>query len=133
MKQKKSINKETTPVLIKLLVNLVLTLGLSVSMYLLFSNILLTFHKISMQAPFLTRFHDSSSNSMPFEQTEMFPNKKYYDCTKTILSIEECDLINEYHDSFLRYFKIKLFSTNENKLLEMSGKNLTINTTFFTY
>lgn len=125
MKSKKN-DAEYVPIVVKLIVNLLVTFGLSLSIYLLFANVLLTVNK--MQGTFLKSDHSASSLNTARNQLEEFTKKKYYDCSQSILSSEECDLINNYHDSYLNIFKLKLF---ENAHLD--AQSLTVNTSFFTH
>ena len=125
----KSARKEEIPFGIKLTVNMFITFGLSLSMYLLFANLLLTFHKISLHTPYLRL--NEYAHAINEQQIKFMPIKKYYDCAKSILSVEECDTINRYHDNYLNLVKVKLLSSSVGSS-DDSSPSLKVNTSFFT-
>ena len=101
----KSIEEEDNiPLLIRIIVNLFITFGLSLSIYLLIANVFLTVHKLSFHTQLLRSNEEDSFVFTPHDPDSNFvfqPNKKYYDCSQGILTIEECDLINRYHSDYL--------------------------------
>ena len=125
----KSVRKDEIPFGIKLTVNMCITFGLSLSMYLLFANLLLTFHNISLHTPYLRL--DEYAHAINEQQIKLMPIKKYYDCAKGILSAEECDTINRYHESYLNLVKVKLLSSSGGSSDDASP-TLKVNTSFFT-
>jgi hypothetical protein len=103
----KSLSNETKPpFLIHILVNLVLTFALSLSMYLLLSNILLTIHKISIQTLFDTTYKPMDDEARFLNLKNQYQNdRKYYDCADSVLTLEECELLNNYHNEYMRMVK----------------------------
>ena len=118
----KKTNPVDVPLVVKVVVNLIVTFGLSLSIYLLIVNVMLTANK--MQGYFGNNIDFGSS--LDNDQIQEFTKKKYYDCTQSILSMEECDLINKYH--YLNIFKFKLY-----KNIDSDVQSLKVNTSLFTY
>ena len=115
------------PFLVNVVVNLLMTFALSLSIYLLIANVLLTVHKFSYQSG-SARFNFGNggggerlspvpvSHESPLDHratgdvNEAGAGKKYYDCSTSILSVEECNQINMYHDEYLHLVKAALAS-----------------------
>ena len=124
-KQDSKASKE--PFLVNVVVNLLMTFALSLSIYLLIANVLLTVHKFSYQSSG-SRFNFGGdrtpvpvSHESTFDRTgggggdsggekSASSGKKYYDCSTSILSVEECNQINMYHDEYLHLVKTALAS-----------------------
>ncbi len=117
-------NLEDVSLVVKLIVNLIVTFGLSLSIYLLFVNVMMTANK--MQGYFVKNIDFSSSLDDINDQLNELSKKKYYDCTQSILSREECDLINKYH--YLNIFKFKFYENIDQEI-----QSLKVNTSLFTY
>jgi hypothetical protein len=75
------------------------------------------------------------SNYKPIDEDERFTENhfkihklndhKYYDCKKSILSNDECELVNNYHDEYLR-----LAQLNRNNQFKQVN-SFKVNTSFF--
>lgn len=133
---------EKAPFLINFLINILITFALSLSIYLLAANIFLTVHKSSISFAgygnyfILSKASLSSSIELQSKQLGDF-NEIYYDCSKNILSNEECKLLNSYHSDYLNSLRLFLSSTdseqhdyNKKRILEQSN-SLKVNTSFF--
>jgi hypothetical protein len=118
---------------IKLLVNFVIIFGLSLSTFSLLSNMLCTIQKISTNSQYNSNIFLERKNYKTIlnraNELIQTDSKKYYDCKKSILSVEECDQINKYYDIYFNLFKFKHF---ENKVfLSSFDESLKANTSFF--
>lgn len=120
-------NDEEVPLLVKFIINIVITFGLSLSVYFLLANAFLTFHKLSTYP-----YTDVSSEQNELATYTDSHENNYYDCSKGILSVEECDLINRYHHNYMNFFKLKLFDI-QNSMITKQGQSLKVNTSLFTY
>lgn len=120
----KKTNPEEIPFVVKVIVNLIATFGLSLSIYLLIVNVMLTATK--MQGYFGKNIEFSTSLDSVNDQIQEQIKKKYYDCTHSILSVDECDLINKYH--YLNIFKFDLYDN-----LDLEVQSLKVNTSLYTY
>lgn len=134
------------PFLVNVVVNLLMTFALSLSIYLLIANVLLAVHKFSYQSvaggnrfnfngdrapvPVSHSQHESTvSLDRPGDDSASASGggaKKYYDCSTSILSVEECNQINMYHDEYLHLVKAALasgsaLSSSSNKYDHLNG------------
>ena len=126
--------EKKTPVIINIAVNVFITFGLSLSIYLLIANIFLTVHKLGIQTSIFSSIKYQGANPFTFtpeSNSELYNtvNIKYYDCSISILSPEECDLINQYHDHYLNSVRMGLFVKQSEKNVET--RSLKVNTSFF--
>ena len=114
--------EKPVPLIVNLIINIFITFALSLSIYLLIGNIFLIINKISIEMPFSDlRYASSRLNG---DEVHNVQNENYqavlpiyYDCSKSVLSMEECDLINRYHHDH---------STSVNKLLSSASSNVNI-------
>lgn len=135
----KSVEEEDNiPLVIRLVVNLFITFGLSLSIYLLIANVFLTVHKISFHTQLLRANEDDSFSFASHDQDRNFvfqPNKKYYDCSQGVLSPEECDLINRYHSDYLHSVRSAMLMSSKkmdkNNMIFTDNNSLRVNTSFF--
>jgi hypothetical protein len=134
----KSIEEEDNiPLLIRIIVNLFITFGLSLSIYLLIANVFLTVHKLSFHTQLLRHNEEDSFAFAPHDPDRNFvfqPNKKYYDCSQGVLSIEECDLINRYHSDYLHSVRSAMLMSSKKINTNNMGidtSSLKVNTSFF--
>jgi hypothetical protein len=116
---KKSMNQDQEPpFLLNIFINLLITFALSLSIYLLITNIFLTVYKINIQTSgqlfgaggsgevLFNNYNFKNLNKQLREHDEEMSveivQEKYYDCSsRNILNSEECDLINSYHRDYL--------------------------------
>ena len=137
----------SAPIVVNFSTNLIITFALSLAIYLLMANVFLTFIKISSSWSFLTSSsppgvliwsgnHNymnggdaaSSSDGSTGARDRSY---QYYDCAKSILSIEECELLNTYHDEYLNSLRSYLTrSKSQNEQLSQLN-SLKVNTSFF--
>lgn len=137
----KSINRdeENIPLMIRIVVNLFITFGLSLSIYLLIANVFLTVHKLSFHTQLLRAANDDETftmNLLEQQRPDLFQsNKDYYNCAQGVLTMEECDLINRYHNDYLHSVRNALMSKTSNMksnaFLDTSDSSLKVNTSFF--
>ncbi len=136
MKSKNESEFERMPsIALNMFVNLFVTFGLSLSIYLLIANIFLTYYKFSIQDGYLKGTSYTSDNHLDekysFEAEHRFSN--YYDCSKNILTIEECNTLNDYHREYLNTV-LKYLSTKKNGKYMLEQKNsLKVNTSLFVH
>jgi hypothetical protein len=121
------------PLIIKIILNLFITFALSLSIYLLLANVILTVHKMSLHSNMLRSSHHDEFSSFEQQRPELFQsNKDYYDCSQGILSMEECDLINRYHSDYLHSVRSALMSKSKFKnYVTVNTNSLKVNTSFF--
>lgn len=126
---------EKVPIVVNLIVNFLIMSALSLSIYLLIANIFLTINKISMQTSLLSRsiITDASSNSFQsnLNYVDDFKANKYYDCSKSILSNDECELLNSYHNEYLNALRSYLLKQSTGYQAAVSANSLKVNTSFF--
>ncbi|CAF0714677.1 unnamed protein product [Brachionus calyciflorus] len=141
-------SRDQVPFLVNLFVNIIITFSLSLSIYLLIGNVYLTLQKSSTNL-------NSFQNNFAFPKAKIFDNsfnelknEIFYDCSKKILTNEECDQLNSYHNKYLnslRYYlsnidedddndeesiRSKTTITNFKKFFALSD-TLKVNTSFF--
>lgn len=129
-------NEKPPPLIVTLIINIFITFALSLSIYLLIGNIFLIINKISIESPFSDLRYASSGLSGDESHSEHFQAVLpiYYDCSKSVLSMEECDLINRYHhDHSTSVSKfLSSASSNINMLNQLEQKSsLKVNTSFY--
>ena len=128
--------------LMNIFINLLVTFALSLSIYLLIANVFLTVYKLNtITSP--TSMYDTATNlnyhldlnnknNQGQQSIEIIQNK-YYDCSKNLLTLEECDLLNTYHSEYLNSLRSYLIDKgNDNfnaRINQMS--NLKVNTTYY--
>ncbi len=130
MTNKSSIQYESKPPLyLHFLINLLLTFALSLSLYILITNLLLLVHNISIQSLLetLKPIHDDARF---INNLKIYNDKKFYDCKSNILSLEECDFINNYH---MEYINIVKMSHSNKKNYFSQFNSLKVNTSFYIY
>lgn len=145
--KKKHSTQDTTklPFLINFFINSIITFSLSLSIYLLIGNVYLTIQKSSSA---LDSFHHqllfpgrylSVKND---DQSKSFDQVPFYDCSKNILTIEECNLVNSYHKQYLDSLKNYLSKIDQDddevtfskyKNFFQLANSLKVNTSFFIY
>lgn len=131
----------TVPTGVNFSMNIVITFALSLSIYLLMANVFLTFNKISnlqwnknglplafvSDAGMLDRvLSDGSGARGAVDKTY-----QYYDCSKSLLTIEECDLLNSYHDEYLNSLRSYLTRQSNGNEQHKLQNSLKVNTSFF--
>lgn len=124
---------EKVPILINLSINLIITFALSLSIYLLMANIFLTINKITMHTSSMTKGANSFSKTSISNNENDKTSYQFYDCSKSILSIEECQSLNSYHDEYLNSLRSYLTrQSNGNGPLKQPN-SLKVNTSFFVH
>lgn len=140
--------EDKSPFLLNIFINIIITFALSLSIYLLIANIFLTVHKSSLAlSGFGNTFMINSGKSSPINLHSQSPDYEYngyssqtntggeyYDCSKNILSNEECNLLNSYHSEYLNSLRMFLSNQNEftnRKHLFQQKNSLKVNTSFF--
>lgn len=140
MKSKSTEEDDHVPLLIRILVNLFITFGLSLSIYLLIANVFLTVHKLSLHTQLLRGTYDDDSftlSALEQQRPDLFQaDKQYYDCSQGVLTLEECDLLNRYHNDYLHSVRSALLASSSKSLKsnvvhDPSGNSLRVNTSFF--
>ncbi|RNA32911.1 hypothetical protein BpHYR1_023113 [Brachionus plicatilis] len=133
------------PFCLNFCINSIITFSLSLSIYLLIGNVYLTLQKSSSV---LDSFHHqllfpgehfSAKKLVPSNTLDQTP---FYDCSKNILTKEECNLVNSYHSEYLTSLKNYLSNidqdddevtfTKHKNLFQLSN-SLKVNTSFFIY
>lgn len=140
---------DKVPGVVNFSVNLVITFALSLSIYLLMANVFLTYNKISniKNSGILlghinsAGFFTPASESMRGAGGGQDKSYQYYDCTKSLLTSEECELLNSYHDEYLN--TLRLYLTRRQSATNVLGGNepaafmqhnsLKVNTSFFVH
>lgn len=138
-------DKTQLPFFLNFCINSIITFSLSLSIYLLIGNVYLTIQKSSLaldslhhQLLFPGR-HLSVKNS---DQPKSLDQVPFYDCSKNILSKEECNLVNSYHKEYLDSLKNYLSNIDQDddevtfskfKNLFQLTNSLKVNTSFFIY
>jgi len=132
-------NEKPAPLIVNLIINVFITFALSLSIYLLIGNIFLIISKISIDTPFSDLRYassglsgDESHNGQSESYQAVLPI--YYDCSKSVLSMEECDLINRYHHDHSKSVNKLLSSSSSsiNMLNQLEQKSsLKVNTSFY--
>lgn len=138
----------SAPIVVNFSTNLIITFALSLAIYLLMANVFLTFNKISSSWSFLTSSSppgvliwsgnnnymnggDGGSSSGDGSTGARDRSYQYYDCAKSILSMEECELLNTYHDEYLNSLRSYL-TRSKSQTEQLSQLNsLKVNTSFF--
>lgn len=116
------------------MINLFVTFALTLSIYLLIANVFLTVHKITIQTSFSPIRFPTESNTFTLisgNARKEDSDQKYYDCSKSILSAEECDLINNYHSDYMDSINKLLSSSSKSNKIKASSNSLKVNTSFF--
>lgn len=122
--------------------NIVITFALSLSIYLLMANVFLTFNKISNlqwnknglplafinDAGMLERVLSDESGARNGAVDKSY---QYYDCSKSLLTMEECDLLNTYHDEYLNSLRSYLTRQSNGNEPHKLQNSLKVNTSFF--
>jgi len=127
-------NDKPPPLIINIMINLFVTFALTLSIYLLIANVFLTVHKINMQTSFSPIRFPTESNTftlMNGNGRKDDSDQKYYDCSKSVLSAEECDLINNYHSDYMESINKLLSSSSKSNKIKSSSNSLKVNTSFF--
>lgn len=146
------------PCMMHVTINLALTFALSLSMYLLTTNTLLTLHKLTMKSLLFSTSNNILIPDELIQTTELFQPQdkfyhggsddqqptKYYDCNskKRLLSQNECDALNSYHRDYVNsaqlYHHRSLSTKNKIKNSKhftaatfTQTNSLRINTSFF--
>jgi hypothetical protein len=152
MSDKTNENKcEDEPLLIiTIITNVCMILALSISLFMLFSNMFLFVHKIGMQINLYNSIwhgdgYSGSSSSLPIDShspngDKYYPNDfiQYYDCSNGVLSMDECNKINNYHDEFMKYLSMYISNTKSssidlNQVKLPLNSFLKVNTSFYIY
>lgn len=139
----------SAPIVVNFSTNLIITFALSLAIYLLMANVFLTFNKISSSWSFLTSSSppgvliwsggnhnymngaDGGSSGGDGSTGARDRSYQYYDCAKSILSMEECELLNTYHDEYLNSLRSYL-TRSKSQTEQLSQLNsLKVNTSFF--
>ena len=144
-----------------LLINMLITLALSLAIYFVFANALLTVHRLTIRASTSFGLHqhrsmfggddddgeDASSSGggefffdPRFSPTDNHNNNngkrhfEYYDCSRNILSTEECNTINTYHSEYLNYVRLLKATSNPSRRAMLKQANsLKVNTSFYVH
>ena len=142
-------DKTAAPVLLNLAINVFITFALSLSIYLLIANIFLIINKISVDSPFADmRYASSFLGDDLYNQQQQQQQQQneylqaaaavaalpaYYDCSNSVLSLEECDIINRYHnDHLLSINKLLTSSSNSKSLTQLQhSDSLRVNTSLY--
>lgn len=143
-------NDDKVPAAVNFSINIVITFALSLSIYLLMANVFLTFNKLSSLqwskgGMLLAHLNDAggfdkvlSSNGAELGSNsanglrQVDKSYQYYDCSKSLLTLEECDLLNSYHDEYLN--SLRSYLTRQSSGNEHHSKlqnSLKVNTSFF--
>ena len=135
-------SEKTAPIFVNLIINVFITFALSLSIYLLIANIFLVINKISVDSPFadlryasgfLSDDLNQQQNTQHNDHLQQAALPLYYDCSNSVLSSEECDIINRYHSDHLNSINKLLSSSSNSKSLNQlqHSDSLRVNTSFY--
>lgn len=131
---------EKLPIMVNCSMNLVITFALSLSIYLLMANVFLTFNKFSSlqwskSGILLGQLNgaggfvgEARGNGASGSGDKTY---QYYDCSKSLLTLEECELLNSYHDEYLD--SLRSYLTRQHEPHRQQHNSLKVNTSFFVH
>lgn len=137
--------KAQLPFCLNFCINSIITFSLSLSIYLLIGNVYLTIQKSSSA---LDSFHNQllfpgkHFSAKKTDQSNSLEQTPFYDCSKNILTKEECNLVNSYHSEYLTSLKNYLSNIDQDDDEVTFSKyrnffhlanSLKVNTSYFIY